>query len=134
MKNATATIALTIATLAAGSAFAGTPTALSAWENYNASTAKVAQGKTREQVQAELAQAKAANQAVTVPGSGLSTWAKFNGQAAADSGVTREQVRAELAQYKAANKAVTVPGSGLSTWAKYPSEVSKKADDKIAGL
>jgi len=132
MKNTTATIALAIATLATGSAFAGNFTATSAWENYGKQTAAQADaGKTRDQVQAELAAAKTPSTGNF--GGGLATWAKYNGQAV-ESGVTREEVKAELAAAKAANAGTPNFGSGLSTWAKFSVQPSTSAFGKIAGL
>lgn len=132
MKNTTATIALAIATLATGSAFAGDFSATSAWENFGKQTAVQADsGKNREQVQAELAASKTASTGNF--GSGLSIWAKYPAQAA-DSGKTREEVNAELAAYKSANVATPNFGSGLSTWAKFSGQTNTSAFGKIAGL
>ena len=130
MKNTTATIALAIATLATGSAFAGDFAATTAWENFGkpAATSAVS-SKTRDQVQAELAASKAPTNGSF--GSGLSTWAKYTPKAA-DSGKTRAEVQAELAASKTPSTGNF--GSGLSTWAKYAAPVASKAADKIAGL
>jgi hypothetical protein len=124
MKNTTATIALTIATLAAGSAFAGEFSTLSAWENFGKqSTVNADSGKGRDQVQAELAAAKSASLSTVNFGSGLSTWAKYPNQAA-ESGKPRDEVKAELAQYQRANRGTINFGSGLSTWEKFSSKTS----------
>ena len=132
MKNTTATIALAIATLATGTAFAGDFSATSAWENFGKQTATQADaGKTRDQVQAELAASKTSSTGNF--GSGLSTWAKYNGQTA-DSGKTREEVKAELAAAKSANAGTPNFGSGLSTWAKFSAQPNTSAFGKIAGL
>ena len=130
MKNTTATIALAIATLATGSAFAGDFSTLSAWENFGKQTAVQADsGKTRDQVQAELAASKTVSTGNF--GSGLSTWAKYNGQAV-ESGKTRAEVQAELAASKTPSTGNF--GSGLSTWAKYGVPAASKSADKIASL
>ena len=130
MKNTTATIALAIASLAAGSAFAADFSATSAWENFGKQTAAQADsGKTRAEVQAELAASKTANTGNF--GSGLATWAKYNGQAV-ESGKTRAEVQAELAASKTPSTGNF--GSGLSTWAKYSGQTNTSAFGKIAGL
>lgn len=131
MKNTTATIALAIATLAAGSAFAGDFSATSAWENFGKTSAAADSGKTRAEVQAELAASKAPSAGNF--GSGLSTWAKYNGQTT-DSGKTRAEVKAETAAFKSANPATPNFGSGLSTWVKYGVPAASKSADKVAGL
>lgn len=129
MKNTTATIAIAIASLAAGSAFAGDFSATSAWENFGKQTVQADSGKTRAEVQAELAASKAPSNGNF--GSGLSTWAKYNGQTV-DSGKTRAEVQAELAASKTPSTGNF--GSGLSTWAKFGVPAAAKSADKIASL
>jgi hypothetical protein len=124
MKNTTANIALAIATLATGAAFAGDFSATSAWENFGKPSAVNADSsKTRDQVQAELAAYKSTNVNTGNFGSGLSTWAKFPSQAG-DSGKSREQVQAELVEYKRANVRTINAGSGLSAWEKFSSKTA----------